>query len=62
MAIAGLALSFAIEGSLVNSKKVRRLMRTHDRKPKRRKRFVAELREDHHAGQAIKPQPDPVRP
>jgi hypothetical protein len=32
MAIARLALSFAIEGSLVNSKKVRRLMRKHDRK------------------------------
>ena len=34
-------------GLLVNSKKVRRLMREHDLQPKRRKRFVATTDSDH---------------
>jgi hypothetical protein len=32
-------------GMVVNSKKIRRLMREHDLQPKRRRRFVARLRE-----------------
>ena len=34
-------------GILVNSKKIRRLMREHDLQPKRRKRFVATTDSDH---------------
>jgi len=34
-------------GLVVNSKKVRRLMREHDLQPKRRKRFVATTDSDH---------------
>jgi putative transposase len=34
-------------GVLVNSKKIRRLMREHDLQPKRRKRFVATTDSDH---------------
>jgi putative transposase len=34
-------------GVVVNSKKVRRLMREHDLQPKRRRRFVATTDSDH---------------
>ena len=44
-------------GVLVNSKKIRRLMREHDLQPKRRKRFVATTDSDH-GGPIF---PDPVR-
>ncbi len=47
MAIAGLALSFAIKGSSLMSKKIRRLMREYDMQPKRRRRFVATTDSDH---------------
>ena len=35
------------QGIIVNSKKVRRLMREHDLQPRRRKRFVATTDSDH---------------
>ena len=35
-------------GMVVNSKKVRRLMREHDLQPKRRRQFVATTDSDHH--------------
>ena len=47
MAIAALAPSFAIRGMVVNSKKVRHLMRELDLQPKRRRRFVATTDSDH---------------
>ena len=48
MAIAGLAPNCAIAaGIVVNSKKIRRLMRENDLQPKRRKRFVATTDSDH---------------
>ena len=56
------------QGIIVNSKKVRRLMREHDLQPRRRKRFVATTDSDHDGpifntpGNRSKPQPDLVHP
>ena len=47
MAIAGSAPSLRHRGMVVNSKKIRRLMREHDLQPKRRRRFVATTDSDH---------------
>ena len=38
---------FRHRGMVVNSKKIRRLMREHDLQPKRRRRFVATTDSDH---------------
>ena len=37
----------SVSGMVVNSKKIRRLMREHDLQPKRRRRFVATTDSDH---------------
>jgi putative transposase len=47
MAIAGFGAELRHRGMVVNSKKIRRLMREHDLQPKRRRRFVASTDSDH---------------